>query len=85
MDHTLVAVALIGAGPMILGHLLTYKVTKQSRDNAAEALTIVKGNGRGDTTQMLKDIQDVQGRHGEKLDAAVRWQIDHERDHLRIN
>jgi hypothetical protein len=69
---------------MILGHWLTYKVTRQSRDNASEALSIVKGNGRGDVVTMLRDVQDAQDRHGEKLDAAVRWQIDHERDHMRM-
>lgn len=70
---------------MILGHWLTYKVTRQSRDNAQEALKIVRGNGRGDAIVMLRDIQDTQERHGTKLDDAVRWQVNHERDHLRIN
>lgn len=70
---------------MILGHWLTYKVTRESRDNAKEALNIVRGNGRGDAITMLKDIQDTQHRHGIKLDDAVRWQVNHERDHLRTN
>jgi hypothetical protein len=83
MDKTLVVIALIGAGPVTLGHYVTYKVTVAARNNAAEALSIVRGNGRGDVAVMLKDIQNLQERNSFKLDKAIEWQIDHEISHAR--
>ena len=104
--------AVVAGLATIVGHVLTYRkgalpardAATEARDSACEAVKvateaadIVKGNGRGDVSQMaerllggveglrndLSDLRtDVALLHG-KVDSSLSWQGRHEADHAR--
>jgi hypothetical protein len=73
MDPVVTA-AVISSVAVLIGTFVTVMFSRTTRK-------IVKGNGKGNLTEMLEDVIDRQERHERKTDTLLDWQIAHERLH----